>query len=78
MTRLVGEVGHEEPVGGYKIKNREVAVATDYYWNPIKSCPRSVKVQLLGRGGVAVYGMYNGDSFWQEWAPLPQRRNSDA
>jgi len=45
----------------------------DYFWRPLATCPRSVKVQLLGEGGVAVYGMYDGqDNFWKFWAPLPK------
>ncbi len=55
--------------------NRTVAVDPDYYWQPMTTCPRGVKCQLLGRGGVAVYGTYNGkDTFWQCWAPLPKRK----
>lgn len=54
---------------------RSVAVATDYFWNEdMADCPRGVKVQLLGRGGVAVYGSYSGSDFWTAWAPCPKRR----
>ena len=50
-----------------------VAVDPEYFWRPLDTCPRSVKVQLLGEGGVAVYGMYDGhDKFWKYWAPLPK------
>lgn len=49
-----------------------VAVDPDYYWQPIVSCPHAVKVQLLGDGGVATYGLYSGDPFWTHWAPLPK------
>lgn len=50
-----------------------VAVDHTYFWQPIGTCPRSVKVQLLGKGGVAVYGQYNGkDDYWTHWAPLPK------
>lgn len=50
-----------------------IAVATEYYWQPISTCPLSVKVQLLGRGGVAHYGTYFGtDDFYTHWAPLPR------
>ena len=53
---------------------RNVAVDKAYYWQPIGTCPRGVKVQLLGRGGVAAYGQFNGkDDFWTHWAPLPVR-----
>ena len=55
-----------------------VAVAIDYEWQPIDTCPRSVKVQLLGKGGVAIYGTYDGkDPFWEGWAPLPCRPKKD-
>ena len=54
--------------------DRTVAVDRGYEWQPIDTCPRSVKVQLLGKGGVAIYGTYDGeDPFWIGWAPLPCR-----
>ena len=57
-------------------RDKTVAVATDYYWNEdMSACPTGAKVQLLGVGGVASYGNYNGrDDFWVAWAPLPKRR----
>lgn len=59
----------------YKVSNEKaVAVATDYYWLPMDTCPQGVKVQLLGQGGVATYGEWNGKAtFWQGWAPLPKK-----
>ena len=58
--------------------NRDKTVAVDptYFWNDnMAECPRGVKVQLLGKSGVAVYGQWNGaDDFWVAWAPLPKRR----
>lgn len=44
-------------------------------WIPIGSdTPKGVKLQLLGQGGVAVYGVWNGkDNFWTHWAPVPRR-----
>lgn len=58
--------------------DRTVAVDREYYWRPMSSCPHGVKVQLLGRGGVAVYGLYHGkDDWWTHWAPLPTRRKDD-
>lgn len=53
-----------------------VAVATNYFWNEdMSECPRGVKVQLLGKGGVANYGRYDGkDTFWTHWAPVPKKR----
>ena len=57
-------------------RDKTVAVANDYFWNDnMAECPRGVKVQLLGKSGVAVYGRWNGvDTFWTDWAPLPKRR----
>lgn len=55
--------------------DQTVAVATDVFWNEdMSTCPRGAKVQLLGAGGVAVYGDYHGDPFWVGWCPLPKRR----
>ena len=55
--------------------DQTVAVSTDVFWNEdMTTCPRGTKCQLLGAGGVAVYGDYHGDPFWQAWAPLPKRR----
>jgi hypothetical protein len=44
-------------------------------WQPMHTCPLNVKVQLLGGGGVAVYGTYNGkEKYWQGWYPLPTKQ----
>lgn len=62
----------------YKLsKDQSVAVAIDYFWEPIgPTTPRGVKLQLLGQGGVAQYGIWNGkDEFWTHWAPLPRKKN---
>jgi len=49
-----------------------VAIDPNYYWQPIQTAPRGVKVQLLGAGGVAIYSTYHGDKFFVAWAPLPR------
>ena len=61
------------------ISDNTVAVDHSYKWQTMSTCPRSVKVQLLGKGGVAIYGLYDGkDPFWEGWAPLPCRpRHTD-
>lgn len=52
----------------------EVAVSTVVRLSKdMTACPRGAKVQLLGAGGVLSYGVYDGDPFWIEWAPLPKR-----
>ena len=64
----------------YKLDStRAAVVAQDYYWIPIDaSTPTSVKILLLGRGGVASLGQYvhrpNETQFWEFWAPLPRKR----
>jgi hypothetical protein len=56
-----------------------VAVDHHYFWLPIASGPRGVKVQLLGKGGVAMYGQYSGkDKFYTHWAPLPKIKKEQA
>lgn len=59
--------------------NHEVAVDQDYFWQPLTSCPLGVKVQLLGAGGVAAYGHWDGrNPFWKAWAPLPKKTTPHA
>ena len=63
------------PRAGFQLNNeRSVAVALDYYWMPVgPDTPRGVKLQLLGRGGVATHGLWDGRStFWTHWTPLPR------
>jgi hypothetical protein len=51
---------------------KHVAVDKGYFFNPnMAACPRNVKVQLLGEGMVASYGIYKGEAFWIGWAPAP-------
>ena len=51
-----------------------VAVAVDYFWQPMSTCPVAATVQLLGGGGVACHGQWDGkDTFWRGWAPLPKK-----
>lgn len=55
------------------------AVDQNYFWQPISTCPRGVKVQLLGKGGVAMYGQYSvRDTFYTHWAPLPKLKKEKA
>jgi len=60
-------------------KDGKAVVDTEYYWQPIDTCPTSAKVQLLSVHGVAVYGevherdIHNKDKFWTHWAPLPKK-----
>lgn len=54
--------------------DRTVAVDPSYFWQPLDTCPLSVKVQLLTTGGVAVYGQYTqGSKGYVGWAPLPKK-----
>ncbi len=58
---------------------KAAVVSNDYYWIPIDhTTPTSVKILLLGRGGVASLGQYlhrpGETQFWQFWAPLPRKR----
>jgi hypothetical protein len=60
-------------------KDGTAVVDTEYYWQPIETCPRSAKVQLLSVHGVAVYGEWHGkDKFWTHWAPLPKKPKEES
>jgi hypothetical protein len=53
-------------------------VDQDYFWRSMLTCPRSAKVQLLNKGGVAIYGTFAGvldpkNPEWLGWAPLPKK-----
>jgi hypothetical protein len=65
------------PLEGHTInRDKTVAVSTTQYWEDMDTCPRGVKVQLLGYGGVALYGTYDGkNKFFTNWAPLPKKRS---
>lgn len=56
--------------------DKTVAVSNDVFWiGDMATCPRGVKVQLLGLGGVAQYGTYDGkDTFWIKWQSVPRNR----
>ena len=56
------------------------AVAEAYYWMPCGvDTPIGVKLQLLTKGGVAIYGNYTRGMHWAtHWAPLPRRRHGDS
>ena len=61
--------------------NRDQTVGVDpkYYWRPIGSdTPRGVKLQLLGHGGVATYGVLGTrlDGYWTHYAPLPTMKKA--
>lgn len=55
---------------------KTAAVSADIEFLPMDTCPRSVKVILLGAGGVATIGEYKGptDTFWEGWFPLMKKR----
>lgn len=67
-------VGVENRIPKIKLDSTgTVSVDPNYYWQPLHTCPRACKVQLLGGGGVAVYGQYDGNfRWWKGWAPLPK------
>lgn len=66
------------PLEGHTLNSTHtVAVSTTQYWEEMSSCPTGVKVQLLGAGGVATYGIWDGrNKFWTHWAPVPRRRGT--
>lgn len=54
--------------------DKTVAVSDKDEWHHLDTCPRGVKVLLLGQGGVACIGRYDGkDTFWLGWFPIPKK-----
>jgi hypothetical protein len=53
--------------------DKTVAVSMSWEWQPMETCPRGVKVQLLTEHGVAIYGVYRGGPGHLGWAPVPRR-----
>ena len=50
------------------------AVDHGYHWQPMATCPKGTKVQLLTRYGCAIYGTWTGkETIYDGWAPLPTR-----
>jgi hypothetical protein len=63
----------------WKVTHDKVAaVSKSTVWLPIETCPKGLKCLLLGAGGVALLGTYNGDPFFTDWHPLPRRRSDDS
>lgn len=53
---------------------RQAAVDHGYHWQPMDTCPRGSKVQLLTQHGCAIYGQWGvSKTDYQGWAPLPTR-----
>lgn len=54
--------------------DRVAAVDHEYEFQPMETCPLGVKVQLLTRYGVAIYGSAGArkDPFFVGWAPCPK------
>ena len=52
--------------------SKTVAVG-NHEWLDMDSCPRGVKVLLLGLGNSATVGSWNGkEVFWKGWYPIPK------
>lgn len=59
----------------YKISgDSTTAVSMTEDWQPMMLCPREVKVQLLTKGRVAVYGTVTAETLkdYRGWAPVPK------
>lgn len=58
--------------------DRNVAVSTTHYFEPMSTCPVGVKLILLGPGDVGVIAQWDGkDPQWGGWFPMPKKRLRD-
>ena len=53
---------------------RAAVVDPAYHWQPMSTCPKGVKVQLLTAYGCAISGRFNGAGRYEGWAPIPTKR----
>lgn len=65
-------MSENDPTMTYRLNTeKSAAVSTDAEFLPMSTCPRGVKVILLGGGGVATIGQYDGkEPFWKGWHPM--------
>lgn len=53
--------------------DRTVAVSEQNEWQPMETCPRGVRVWVLGKGGCATTEVYDGKNpFWLGWFDYPK------
>lgn len=71
-SALALRILREKPEEPYHLNSsRSVVVGNERFISDFTNCPRGAKVQLLGPGCVAVYGIYDGDPQWRGWYPVP-------
>lgn len=52
--------------------DKTAAVSTDHQYQPMKTCPKGVKILAVSKHGVARLDIYNGQSDLIGWFPLPK------
>ena len=69
----------KEAVAPFKLNtDRNVAVSTAHYFEPMSTCPVGVKLILLGPGDVGVIAQWDGrDPQWGGWFPMPKKRRPE-
>lgn len=62
----------------YKLSSDgKAAVSLHHEYLTMDTCPVNTKVLMLGAGGIAIIGNWNGkDPFWKGWFPLPRSPKS--
>jgi len=54
--------------------DQTVVVSTEVYCQPMDTCPRGKRVQVLGPGDCATETIWDGkDDQWQGWAEFPRK-----
>lgn len=58
----------------YTINQSKIAVATEFFLQPMETCPIDVEVHLLTKGGVLIRGRWDGKSdAYENWCPFPRK-----
>jgi len=59
----------------HKVNNEKIAVATEFFLQPMSTCPVNTEVFLENPGGVLVRGKWDGKStHWLSWSPFPRKQ----
>lgn len=66
-----------EDGAAFHLNNDKTVAVGGHEFHDMDTCPRGVKVLLLGPGDVATLASFDGhDPQWRGWFPVPRKRKS--
>lgn len=78
----IGQLVEEFNAGGlehgFHLSTDRSAAVGEHHYLPMTTCPKAVKVLLLGPGHVATLASWDGqDTQWLGWYPLPKEKRNE-